>query len=141
MKKFICITSIIMIIVFAVLCIVDHNRMKNEKPVVFSTWGKKYAPSEKTPLNNITPEAAIELAKKSLSKKSKEEITNFDSPKVENVVFDEEPSIYYFSNKIDIVGKKIYKITFNTVHDRLLGPIVIYINKENGELIGTDYRE
>ena len=35
----------IIIVVFGTLCVVDHHRMGNNKPVLFSTWGKKYAPS------------------------------------------------------------------------------------------------
>ena len=31
-------------IVFGTLYVVDHNRMKNNEPVVFSTWGKQYVP-------------------------------------------------------------------------------------------------
>ncbi len=35
----------IIIVVFGTLCVIDHHRMKNNEPVLFSTWGKKYAPS------------------------------------------------------------------------------------------------
>lgn len=35
----------IIIVVFGTLCVVDHHRMKNNEPVLFSTWGKKYEPS------------------------------------------------------------------------------------------------
>lgn len=31
-------------VVFGTLYVVDHNRMKNNEPVVFSTWGKQYVP-------------------------------------------------------------------------------------------------
>ena len=31
-------------VVFGTLYVVDHNRMKNNEPVVFSTWGKQYDP-------------------------------------------------------------------------------------------------
>ena len=33
-------------VVFGTLYAVDHQRMKNNEPVVFSTWGAKYAPPE-----------------------------------------------------------------------------------------------
>jgi len=36
----------IVVAVFGTLCIVDHNRMACNEPVLFSTWGKKYAPPE-----------------------------------------------------------------------------------------------
>ena len=34
----------IIAVVFGTLYVVDHHRMKNNDPVVFSTWGAKYAP-------------------------------------------------------------------------------------------------
>ena len=33
---------IVLTIIFGTLFVIDTNRMKNNKPVVFSTWGKKY---------------------------------------------------------------------------------------------------
>ena len=41
---------LIFIIVFGTLCVIDHIKMNNNEPVVFSTWGKKYAP----PLNSFS---------------------------------------------------------------------------------------
>lgn len=35
----------LILIIFATLFCIDINRMQNNKPVVFSTWGYKYAPS------------------------------------------------------------------------------------------------
>lgn len=49
-KKFIRILLsilVLVLIVFAVLYIIDHSKMKSGEEVVFSTWGKKYAPKEK----------------------------------------------------------------------------------------------
>lgn len=37
----------ITMVVFGTLYIVDHHRMDNNEPVLFSTWGAKYAPPEK----------------------------------------------------------------------------------------------
>ena len=34
----------IIAVVFGTLYVVDHHRMKNNEPVVFSTWGKQYVP-------------------------------------------------------------------------------------------------
>ena len=33
---------ILAILILGVLCIIDHIRMSNNEPVIFSTWGKKY---------------------------------------------------------------------------------------------------
>ena len=138
MKKAICIICIVLIagiIVFGSLYVIDKNRMENNEPVLFSTWGEKYTPSEE-----ITSQEAIELVKKALDEKSRITITNFDNPKIEEVVFDSKPSIAYFEKKVNIVGKSLYKITFRTTNDGLLGPIVIYVDKVKGKLIGTNYR-
>ena len=45
-KKIIIIVSIIVVLVLAVggAYLIDKNRMDNNKPVIFSTWGAKYVP-------------------------------------------------------------------------------------------------
>ena len=45
-KKIIIIISIIVVLTLAVggAYLIDRNRMANNKPVIFSTWGAKYAP-------------------------------------------------------------------------------------------------
>ena len=45
-KKFILIISIVLLVAIAIggAYAIDMNRMKNNKPVVFSTWGKQYVP-------------------------------------------------------------------------------------------------
>ena len=59
MKKSTKIILAILIIIMIVICtmyVIDLNRMKNNKPVIFSTWGKKYAPTAKvnTKLSIVT---------------------------------------------------------------------------------------
>lgn len=47
MKKKICVSMVIILILilsFIVMYAIDINRMKNNKPVVFSTWGYQYVP-------------------------------------------------------------------------------------------------
>ncbi len=139
MKKSIAIIGIALIILFCVptsLYVFDYIKMKNNEPVFFSTWGNDYVPPE-----GITPEKAIEYAKQVLDDKSKETIQNFKNPKVEEVVLKKAASIYLFEEKTEIVGSKLYKITFDTTQDGLLGPIVFYVDKLNGEVVGMDYRE
>lgn len=45
-KKILIIVSIIVVLALAVggAYLIDKNRMDNNKPVIFSTWGVKYAP-------------------------------------------------------------------------------------------------
>ncbi|MBQ2840793.1 MAG: hypothetical protein IJE70_05555 [Oscillospiraceae bacterium] len=140
MKKIIAITGVVLIAlscVFTSLYAIDHIKMKNNEPVFFSTWGKDYAPPE-----GITPEEAVESAKQLLDDKSKKEIENFENPKVEEVVFSKAPGVIYrFNKKTRITGRRLYKITFHTFRDGLLGPIVFYVDKICGEVVGMDYRE
>lgn len=124
MKKLRFAIIIVLLVLFVVLVslyVIDHKRMDNNEPV--------------------SPQTAIEIAKSKLDKKSIETITNFDNPKVEEIVADTQLSIYRFEEKADIVGKELYEITFNTIHDGLLGPIVFYVDKMSGTLIGAGFRE
>jgi len=45
--KILVIILILAIIVLGTLCIIDHIRMRNNEPIIFSTWGKKYTAPEK----------------------------------------------------------------------------------------------
>ena len=142
MKKLRLVISIVLLVVFAVfvsLYVIDHKRMDNNEPVVFSTWGKKYSPPLEA--QEISPQAAIEIAKNELNEKSIETIINYDNPNIEEIVADTNLSICCFEENVDIVGKELYKISFNTIHDGLLGPIVFYVDKMGGKLIGAEFRE
>ncbi len=138
MKKLLFVIGIALLalfVIFGSLYVLDHKRMENNEPVVFSTWGKDYAPPV-----GIDAQAATEIVKEKLDEKSASAITNLDNPKIEEVVFDKRPPIYYFEDKIDVVGKALYKITFNTTQDGLLGPMVFYVDKSSGALIGAEFR-
>ena len=47
-KKIIILISIIIVLTLTVVgaYLIDKNRMDNNKPVIFSTWGYQYAPPE-----------------------------------------------------------------------------------------------
>lgn len=138
MKKalFIVVAVLLLIsVIFAVLYVVDHGRMNDNEPVIFSTWGKQYAPVE------ITSQEAVEIVKKNMSGRAVKTITNYDNPKIEEIVFSKEPIICVFEKKGKVFGRGVYKITFNTFEDGLLGPIVCYVDKLNGKILGADYRE
>lgn len=59
---------LILVIALGILYIIDMNNMKNNKPVIFSTWGKKYAPPENLPntenveLENLPKEYSLQQA-------------------------------------------------------------------------------
>ena len=54
--KIILAVLIIIAIIIGIMFLIDLNRMKNNKPVIFSTWGRKYAPTAKvnTKLSIVT---------------------------------------------------------------------------------------
>ena len=69
-KKIIVIGSAILLLIFGGLYVIDHHRMSNNEPVLFSTWGKQYVPPEylivkdiedKTQKQNIACDTAKEL--------------------------------------------------------------------------------
>ncbi len=137
MKKTVCFIVIISLLALVgSVYVIDHNRMEKGKSVLFSTWGKKYSPPEK-----ISPQKAIEIVKDSLGEKEKSTITNLENPKIEDVVFFSDPPIACFKDEEDIVGKDLYKITFKTTMDALLGPLAVYVDKQSGDIVGADYRE
>jgi len=44
-SKIVICTVIIIAVLSGTLFIIDHQRMKNNEPVLFSTWGRKYSPA------------------------------------------------------------------------------------------------
>lgn len=92
-------------------------------------------------LSEITTEQAVKKAREKLSDKEMETIINLENPKIEEVVLNGDTSIYLFDESIDATGKSLYKITYNTELDGLLGPITFYVDKMSGIVIGADYRE
>ncbi len=92
-------------------------------------------------VNNITSDEAVKKVQEMLDDKSKETITNFETPKTEKIVCDMELAIYYLKKGVKLKGKTLYKITFNTTQDGLLGPMVFYVDASNGIIVGMDHRE
>ena len=109
---------------------------KNNRGVKYGNWFTKYELPTET-----TKEDAIKIAQNDINKIEKATIINFKNPTVEELVLDENMSFYLFDADENIKGKKAYKITFKTEQDAFLGPIVYYIDKDNGKLLGLDYRE
>ena len=90
---------------------------------------------------SLKQEEAINIAKEELTKEEKESITDFENPVVEEMSFSKEPDIYKYDNTGSMIDKQVYKITFHTKQDNLLGPIVFYIDVIDGQIYGMDYRE
>lgn len=90
---------------------------------------------------SLKQEEAINIAKEKLTKEEKESITDFENPVVEEMSFSKEPDIYKYDNTGSMIDKQVYKITFHTKQDNLVGPIVFYIDVIDGQIYGMDYRE
>jgi hypothetical protein len=97
----------------------------------------------------ITETKAAELAKLYLESIGSEEfiktITNFDAPDVEKLDFAESYFVCYFNaaspQELDLLGKKIWKVTYTTPFDNRLGPFTIYLDRNSGEVYGSDLRQ
>ena len=72
---------------------------------------------------------------------SKSDIINWKTATVEEVKFEEEHVVVTKTDNIDIRNIETYKVTFTTQKDELLGPIVIYLDKDNLNVLGVDFRE
>ncbi|WP_195988364.1 hypothetical protein [Clostridium sp. D53t1_180928_C8] len=76
-----------------------------------------------------------------LDETNKESIINIEEAKVEEVIREEQYFAEVNEEEIDFKGKIVYKVTFNTVCDEILGPIAIYIDKDNLNVVGMDIRK
>jgi len=109
---------------------------KNNRGVKYGSWFMNY----ELPVGT-TKEDAIKTAQNDINVIEKSTIINLENPTVEELLLDEEVLFYLFNANEKTEGKKAYRIIFNTEQDGLLGPIVYYVDKDNGELLGVDYRE
>ena len=89
----------------------------------------------------ITPQRAIDIVKKQFDEKSIETVTNFENPEVEEIDFESCSNVHWLVDDSKLIGKSLYKVTFRTTQDGLLGPMVFYVDKSNGKIVGGDYRE
>lgn len=76
-----------------------------------------------------------------LDNTSKSDILNWETATVEEVNFEEEHVVATKTASADIRNIEAYKVTFTTHKDELLGPIVIYLDKNNLNVLGLDFRE
>lgn len=133
MKK-ILITIIVLLILVSVF-VICYIRPEINGLVEYLTSNDDY-----TEPASITSQKAIENSKKMLDEKTIKTIINYDNPKVQEVVANKQLSIVYFDKSVKD-GRLLYRITFNTIHDGLLGPVVFYVDKLSGNVVGGEYRE
>jgi hypothetical protein len=99
----------------------------------------------------ITETKAKELAKLYIEAVSSEEfiktIINYSDPTLEKTDYDDSYPVFYFEERNsspqrnDLIGKKVWKITYNTTFDNFLGPHTIYLDRYTGEIYGSDLRD
>ena len=100
--------------------------------------------SEHVPLwkQPISSHEAIEITQNWFDEKSKKRVSNFENPQIVGIVCDENllrnviPGSQNSDGEKKMMGRDIYRITFRTYDDGLLGPIVIYVDKFTGDLVG-----
>lgn len=76
-----------------------------------------------------------------LDNKNQSSIIDWKNASVEEVEFNENYTINTKADSVNIKNIKAYKVTFDTTDKELLGPIVVYLNKDNIDVLGIDYRE
>lgn len=75
-----------------------------------------------------------------LSKGAKKEILKENNPHVSEITVKSEKGILKHVKR-SIVGKKVFKVTYTTKNDSVLGPITYLVDEYTAEVIGEYYRE
>ena len=89
-----------------------------------------------------TPKDTIkETAYNWLNERNQMSIIDSESANIKAIKFDTEHIVEnQIENSINIQDKETYQVTFTT-NDEILGPIVVYVDKDNLEVLGMDYRD
>lgn len=89
----------------------------------------------------ITADKAVEIAKTVIIDSENSKITNYAAPETERLEIKENRKVFSENQKyVNLKGKKIWKVTFTTELDPLLGSINLYIDAVSGKVYGTDPR-
>ena len=81
----------------------------------------------------ISSDKARRIARAELTAAEEATITNFSDPVVERVEDVKHPVDF-------LAGKTVWKVTYSTALDGLLGPITFYIDVYSGEILWRDLR-
>ena len=94
----------------------------------------------------ILPKAkAVKIAKQVVINDPKRQITNYNNPKVEMFIGEDNHKVSLFNDNkkistTNLAKLKLWKITFSTKMDPLIGPIILYIDYYSGKVYGFDVR-
>ncbi|MFH5834630.1 hypothetical protein ACHAL6_00975 [Proteiniclasticum sp. C24MP] len=87
-----------------------------------------------------SPEEIRSLAYEHVRGNGDERILNEDTAQVVRVLIEEEHQIMGREGAMNIQGREVFKVTFTTSNDDLLGPIRVYLDVDTYDVIGVDYR-
>lgn len=94
---------------------------------------EKPASSAESDINHLIKQTAWDY----ISEESKETIVGeWNEASVEKASYEQIPII-----KSDKRSEHVYKVTFKTTHDALLGPICLYIDSDTNKVIGLNARK
>ena len=82
-----------------------------------------------------------EIAYQSLSEDNKKTVISWKDGKVEQYKSTNDHSIGSPNGSVNIKGKDTYKVMFRTNNEGILGPIIIYIDKNSYSVLGGDLRD
>ena len=86
---------------------------------------------------------AVDVSKKYVKDDDENKITNYLRPMVENISVKKDYKVYNTETNTmsEIGGKDVYRVTYNTELDSILGPIRVYIDAKTMEYLGLDARK
>jgi hypothetical protein len=95
---------------------------------------------------HVTQERAKKIAESIVKNEEQAKIINYSTPEIVEIKETQSHMVSFTSkDKIsgltDIKGKTVWKVTYNTESDGLLGPIVVYIDYNSGKIYGVDLRQ
>lgn len=81
-----------------------------------------------------------EIAYQYLSQRSKDTVIDKEDAIVEEYHPISVHKVFSPDGSVDITGKDLYKVTFQTTDEALLGPLIVYIDKKTYIAYGVDGR-
>lgn len=94
-----------------------------------------------TGCNNTSKDTIKETAYNWLDEQNQMSIIDWESANIKVIKFDTEHIVTnQTENSINIQDKETYQVTFKT-NDEILGPIVVYLDKDTLKVLGIDYRD
>lgn len=112
--------------------------------IIGYTQEEKKNLKENQEINTIDRKEEDDIRKigyESLNKKSKETIIDWKNAKVDECKYKSDHIIGSTNGSVNIRGKAVYRVNFKTTDEALLGPIIVYIDKNSYNVLGNDFRD